>query len=163
MPKVTQATAVRLLTIVFTPVAAAFTAWGAKQGLNLAPAAVVTVGVGAGASVLGLGWHWLSRQPVVIRAEADWDKLVSKIVAAQKADPALNIAAHNIEGLFDHQTNQLITVIGSAVHAPPSVEAVAKQVVAALIPQSAQAAPTTTTTIIESNLATSATGATLTQ
>ena len=124
---VSKDTVVRLLTIVITPVAAALTAWGAKQGLDLPASSFVTVGALAGAAVLGLGFHWLQKQPVILKAESDLSALADKISAGVKTDPALADAISALAAKIDSQKSDILSELAKAGHVSSPVETLLQQ------------------------------------
>jgi hypothetical protein len=133
MPKLSTETLVRILTIVFTPVGAAVSAFGAKDGLQLPPAAVVVIAVAAAVAILGLGWRWLEKHTDVTKLFAELTKfkqdVISEVVAAY---PAASPALSDIEQLLRTHDQQVVDGVAKAIGAPPSVTEVADQVVQTL-------------------------------
>lgn len=144
MPTISKDLAVRLLTIIATPIVAGATALAAKKGVQLPNGAVVTLTVATALGVLGAGFHWLQRQPVVLRTEDELERLAESVAAKIKADPAAAGAVQDLGDQLKTHTDQIIAAIGTAVHAPVSVEDVAKQLAQAVLNQPpAAAAPVT--------------------
>lgn len=127
--------AVALLTPIFAALSAALTAWlGAHfPGLpKLNPAdttALLITGATAGAAA---ALKWLhGRQKFVSQAatvEAFVKSEVAKALASQPAGPALE----DIDALIKANQDQIVAAIGSAVHAPASVEQIVDEILARL-------------------------------
>lgn len=146
MPSISKDLAVRLLTIIATPIIAGLTAIAAKKGVQLPNGDVVTLSVLAGVAVLGAGFHWLQRQPVVLKGEEDLDRLAAKVHALLANDPVASAAVQDLGDQLKAHTDQIITAIGTAVHAPVSVQDVTEQLAQAVLNQQkppASSAPTT--------------------
>ena len=126
---------VALFTPAFAAVAAALTAWLGTHfpGLpKLNPAdttALLVAGATAGAAA-ALKWlhgrqHFLSQAATV---EAFVKSEIAKALANQQAGPAIE----DIEKIVRDNADQIVAAIGSAVHAPASIEQIVDEILARL-------------------------------
>lgn len=141
MPKISKDTAVRLLTILFTPISGGLVAWTAKKGVQLPNAAVVTLGVTTSLGVLTVGLHWLMRQPAIIKGEEDLERLAGKVHALLVANPPAAAALTQIEAKIDNQRTEIVNAVANAVGAPTSAKDVALELLQALSAHQPAAGP----------------------
>lgn len=120
---------VALLTPAFSVAAGALsTGIGSAVGIPKADfVALFTGGLVAGASA---ALKWLHGRQKFVNFIDDADKVADGVVAKIQANPAGGLALADIEGILKAHTAQIIDAIGKTVHAPPSVEDVAKQIIA---------------------------------
>lgn len=133
MPTISKDLSVRLITIVATPVVAGLVAYAAKHGVNLPSNDVLVLTVAAALAVLGAGFHWLQRQPVILKTEDELEKLAESIATKVKADPVTAGAVQDLGDQLKAHTDEIIKTIGTAVHAPPSAQEVLEQMAAAIL------------------------------
>jgi hypothetical protein len=123
---------VALLTPLFAALAGLITTVisRAVPGVNLNKADVTALFIAGSLTAGGAALKWLHGKQKLEQGLANADQLADHVVAKINANPLAAPALDHIEDLLKAHTAQIVDAVGSAVHAPPSVEQVAQAIIA---------------------------------
>lgn len=125
---------VALLTPLFAALAGVITSAAGQlvPGVTLNPADVTALFIAGSTAAAAAALKWLhGRQKFVQQLHATWAP-VGHFVEGVKADAVAGPALEDIEKVLRAHTEQIISAVGSAVHAPPSVEQIMQAMAKAL-------------------------------
>jgi hypothetical protein len=136
-------TLVRVLTPILTPLAGALSAIIAKAvpGVNIDRTGIVALMLLGAVSALLPALHYLHKNAKVQKLDSDVDGLADKVAGKINADPAAHSGVEEIKAELEAHKAEIVDAIAKAIHAPPSVDQVAQQVVRSLATATVTAAP----------------------